>query len=458
MSGFGFPEGFLWGVATSAYQVEGSPLADGAGPNVWHRFCREPGRVLHGDTGDVACDHYRRFRDDIRLMAELGIRAYRFSIAWSRIFPEGRGRLNRAGLAHYQDLVDTLLGHGIQPMITLYHWDLPLALDSVGGWVQRDSAYWFADYAHTLFRALGDRVPLWVTLNEPFVVMDAGYRTGVHAPGHTSVAEAPLVSHNLLRAHALAVQAFRADGRGRIGLAVNLEPKYPASDDAKDRAAAERAEAYMNRHYLDPIFLGAYPPELQEIFGPRWPRFPEADLRLIREPIDFLGVNYYTRAVVRDNPGDEFLGYSPVPQTGAEHTDMGWEIFPAGLKTALLWVRRRYGDVPLYLTENGAAFPDRPGDDGSIQDDRRIAYYRSHLLAALEAIREGVDLRGYFAWSLLDNFEWTYGYSKRFGIVHVDFATQRRIPKASARFFSEVIASHGGILAEGEGSRAGNPG
>lgn len=458
MSGFGFPEGFLWGVATSAYQVEGSPLADGAGPNIWHRFCREPGRVLHGDTGDVACDHYRRFREDVRLMAELGIRAYRFSIAWSRIFPEGKGRLNRAGLAHYQDLVDTLLGHGIQPMITLYHWDLPLALDSAGGWIQRDSAYWFADYAHTLFRALGDRVPLWVTLNEPFVVMDAGYRTGVHAPGHTSVAEAPLVSHNLLRAHALAVQAFRADGRGRIGLAVNLEPKYPASDDAKDRAAAERAEAYMNRHYLDPIFLGAYPPELQKIFGPHWPRFPEADLRLIREPIDFLGVNYYTRAVVRDDPGDELLGCSPVLQTGAEHTDMGWEIFPEGLKTVLLWVHRRYGEVPLYLTETGAAFPDRPGGDGSIQDDRRIAYYRSHLLAALEAIREGVDLRGGFAWSLLDNFEWAYGYSKRFGIVYVDFATQRRTPKASARFFSGVIASNGGILAEGEGSRAGNLG
>jgi beta-glucosidase len=455
MKEFGFPAGFLWGVATSAYQVEGSPLADGAGPNIWHRFCREPGRILRGDTGDVACDHYRRFRDDVRLMAELGIRAYRFSIAWSRIFPEGKGRINRAGLAHYQDLVDTLLGHGIQPMITLYHWDLPLALDTAGGWAQRDSAYWFADYAHTMFRALGDRVPLWVTLNEPFVIMDAGYRTGVHAPGHASVEEAPRVSHNLLRAHALAVQAFRADGRGQIGLVVNLEPKYPATDDVRDRAAAERAEAYMNRHYLDPIFLGAYPPELQEIFGPHWPRFPEADLRLIREPIDFLGVNYYTRAVVREDPGGGFLGCSSVPQTGAQHTDMGWEIFPEGLKTVLLWVRRRYGDVPLCLTENGAAFPDRPEEDGSIQDDRRVAYYRSHLLAALEALREGVDLRGYFAWSLLDNFEWTHGYSKRFGIVYVDFATQRRTPKASAWFLSEVIASQGGILAEGEGSRAG---
>ncbi|QJD30051.1 GH1 family beta-glucosidase [Methylococcus geothermalis] len=446
MSRYEFPENFLWGVATSAYQVEGSPLADGAGPSNWHRFCRQPGRILNGDTGDLACDHYRRFREDIALMKELGLSAYRFSIAWSRVFPEGKGRLNPRGLAHYQSLVDTLLAHGIRPMATLYHWDLPAALEDAGGWANRDSAGWFADYAHTVIRALGDKIDFWATLNEPWVIMDAGYMSGVHPPGHVSPKEAPWVSHNLLRAHALGVQAFRADGRGQIGLVVNLEPKYAATSSRDDRAATERAHAYMNRQYLDPVLRGAYPEELAEIFGPHWPRFESEDLRLIQEPIDYLGINYYTRAVVKHDPRGGPLEVSAVPQRGAEHTAMGWEVYPQGLKDILRWVKARYGDIPLYITENGAAFADPPPADGRIDDRRRIAYYRSHLRALHEAIAEGVDVRGYFAWSLLDNFEWTYGYAKRFGLVQVDPASQQRRPKASAGFYAEVAQSNGAVL------------
>ncbi|AAU92142.1 MULTISPECIES: GH1 family beta-glucosidase [Methylococcus] len=446
MSRYEFPERFLWGAATSAYQVEGSPLADGAGPSNWHRFCRQPGRILNGDTGDTACDHYRRFREDVALMKALGLSAYRFSIAWSRIFPEGKGRINWRGIAHYQALVETLLEHGIRPMATLHHWDLPAALEDLGGWANRDSAGWFADYAHTVIRALGNEIDLWATLNEPWVIMDAGYVSGVHPPGHRSLKDAPWVTHNLLRAHALAVQAFRADGRGQIGLVVNLEPKYALTDSRDDRAAAERAHAYMNRQYLDPVLHGAYPDELAEISALHWPSFESEDLRVIQEPIDYLGINYYTRAVVRHDPSGGPLEVTAVPQRGVEHTEMGWEVYPQGLKDVLAWVKARYGDIPLYITENGAAFADPEGENGRIDDTRRIAYYRSHLRALHEAIAQGVDVRGYFAWSLLDNFEWTYGYARRFGLVQVDPLTQRRIPKASAGFYAEVAQTNGAVL------------
>jgi beta-glucosidase len=443
-----FPPEFLWGAATSAYQIEGSPLADGAGPSIWHRYVRLPGVIDGGDTGDVACDHYRRYPEDIRLMQGLGLKAYRFSVSWSRVFPEGRGRLNPKGLDFYRRLLDALLAAGIEPLPTLYHWDLPAALDDLGGWVNRDSAAWFADYAHVLFRALEGKVKRWATLNEPWVVVDGGYLHGVHAPGHASLQEAPLASHNLLRAHALAVQAFRADGRGEIGLVVNLEPKYAVSDAPAEMAAIARAHAYMNRQYLDPVFFGTYPDELAEIFGDAWPSFPQEDMKLIREPFDFLGVNYYTRSVNRADTLSPPVCAAPVRQAGAEYTEMGWEVFPQGLKETLLWVKRRYGDLPLYITENGAAFADPQPENGRVEDARRVEYLRSHLRAAHEAIQEGVNLRGYFVWSLLDNFEWSYGYSKPFGLVHVDFATQRRTPKASAGFYSRVIQSSGGALWE----------
>lgn len=443
-----FPEGFLWGASTSAYQIEGSPLADGAGPSIWHRFAHTPGNVENGDTGDIACDHYRRYDEDVRLMHELGLNAYRFSIAWPRILPDGTGRVNPAGLDFYARLIDTLLEHEIRPCVTLYHWDLPAALDDRGGWLNHDIADWFADYASLVFRELDDRVPMWSTLNEPWVVTDGGYLYGALAPGHCTLHEASIAAHNLLRAHGAAVDAYRAEGRHRVGLVVNLEPKYPASNLPEDLAATALADAYMNRQFLDPVFLGHYPKEMAEIFGDAWPDFPPDDMDQIRRPIDFLGVNYYTRGVMRYDPADLFLGASRVSQPRQTYTETEWEVFPDGLTDVLTWVRARYGDMPLYITENGAAFYDPPQVDGRLDDPLRVAYYRDHLRAAHRAIEEGVDLRGYFAWSLLDNFEWSEGFSKRFGLVHVDYETQHRTPKASARFYADVIRTHGAALGQ----------
>ncbi|HEV2064820.1 MAG TPA: GH1 family beta-glucosidase [Thermoanaerobaculia bacterium] len=442
-----FPEGFLWGAAVSAYQVEGSPLADGAGPSIWHRFSHTPGLVPDGDTGDVACDFYRRYGDDVRLMRELGLTAFRFSVSWSRVIPEGRGSLNLKGLDFYERLVDALLANGIRPLVTLFHWDLPAALDDRGGWLNPDIAEWFADYARVLFRALDDRVELWTTLNEPWVVTDGGYLHGKLAPGHRSLFEAPIASHNLLRAHAAGVAAYRAEGRHRIGLVVNLEPKYSASESPEDLAATRRADAYMNRQFLDPVFLGRYPEELPGIFGPAWPDFPATDFDAIRQPIDFLGVNYYTRGVVQNETNAWPVGAARVRQAG-RHTEMDWEVYPEGLFDTLRWVRERYGAIPLYVTENGAAFEDPPPSDGTVEDPLRVSYLREHLLAARRALAAGVDLRGYFVWSLLDNFEWSHGTSKRFGLIRVDYDTQKRTPKASARFYSRVIQSKGAALEE----------
>jgi beta-glucosidase len=441
-----FPPGFVWGAAVSAYQVEGSPLADGAGPSNWHRFSHTPGHISDGGTGDVACDQYRRFRSDVRLMRDLGLDAYRFSIAWGRIFPEGRGRVNRRGLDHYIRLVDALLNAGIQPFVTLFHWDLPAALEDRGGWLNPDIAGWFADYATVLFRALDGRVRFWATLNEPWVVTDGGYLHGKLAPGHRDLFETPIAARNLLLAHAAAVRAYRANGRHSIGIVINLEPKYPASRRAEDVAATARADAYMNRQFLDPIFLGRNPREMRAIFGEAWRNFAKSELEGIREPIDFLGINYYTRSVVRNAPMAPPVRAAAAPQARAIHTETGWEVFARGLTDCLLQVRRRYGDLPIYITENGAAFRDPSRAARPRRDSLRVAYIRDHIRAAHEAIRRGVDVRGYFIWSLLDNFEWSHGYSKRFGIFHVDYATQKRTPKASARFYAEVIRTNGAAL------------
>jgi len=444
-----FPNDFLWGCATAAYQVEGSPLADGAGQSIWHRFVHTPGLVRNGDTGDVACDHYRRYKEDVALMGSLGLNAYRFSISWSRVLPEGRGRVNAAGLGFYERLVDALLERGIQPLATLYHWDLPAALDDRGGWLNPDIAHWFAEYADVVFRKLDDRVKMWATLNEPWVVTDGGYLHGALAPGHKNKYEAPIASHHLMRSHAMAVKAYRATGRNKIGLVVNLEPKYPASRSPEDLAARQRAEAYMNRQYLDPVFHGRYPTELKEIFGEAWPEWPASDYALLKEPFDFLGVNYYTRNVTRHDPNAWPLRAGPQLQKSATYTETGWEVFPQGLTDVLLWVKENYGPIPMYITENGAAFFDPPVADGDVvEDPLRVKYFRAHLRAVREAMRRGCDIRGYFAWSLLDNLEWSLGYTKRFGIVHVDFETQKRTPKQSARFYSQVIATKGAVLAE----------
>ncbi len=438
-----FPSGFLWGAATSAYQIEGAPLDDGAGPSTWHRFSHTPGRTENNETGDVACDHYHRYKEDVALMRDLGLGAYRFSISWSRILPEGTGAVNERGLDFYRRLVDELLGAGIKPVATLYHWDLPAALDDRGGWLNRDISWWFADYAQVLFRALGDRVAMWTTLNEPWVVSDGGYLLGALAPGHRNHFEAPIASHNLLRSHAAAVQAYRTIGKSPIGIVVNLEPKYPASESYEDREATRRADAYMNRQYLDPLFFGSYPTELREMFGEAWPDFPAWDFEELQQPLDYLGINYYTRGLTKSDPATVIERATRVRNPRAAYTETSWEVFPQGLTDILVWVKERYGNLPLYVTENGAAFYDPPTlIDGRIDDPLRVAYFRQHLGAVLDAIDRGADVRGYFAWSLLDNYEWALGYSKRFGIVHVDYATLERTPKASARYYADVIRAN----------------
>ena len=443
-----FPPHFLWGAATAAYQVEGSPLADGAGVSTWHRFSHTPGRVANGDTGDVACDHYRRYKQDVALMRELGLTAYRFSISWSRVLPDGTGRVNEKGLDFYRRLIDELRTNNIQPLVTLYHWDLPAALDDRGGWLNRDIANWFAEYAQVCYRALDDRKPIWTTLNEPWVVTDAGYQHGVLAPGHANVYETPIAAHNLLRSHGAAVAAYRAMSKGTIGIVVNLEPKHAASDSKEDRDAVKRADAYMNRQYLDPIFFGKYPEELAEMYGEAWPDFPADDFKLITEKVDYVGLNFYKRGIVKNDPAKviERASYIDNPR-GSVVTDIGWEVFAPALTEPLLWIHERYGKPPIYITENGAAFYDPPSArDGVIEDPLRRNYLRDHLLASLEAMKKGVDLRGYCVWSLLDNFEWALGYSKRFGIIHVDYATQTRTKKASAKFYADVIRTNGSAL------------
>ena len=444
-----FPDNFLWGCATSAYQVEGSPLADGAGPGIWQRFAHTPGN-MH-DTGDVACDHYRRFKGDVALMRRLGLQAYRFSTSWSRILPQGRGSVNQAGLDFYERLIDELLANGIIPLLTLYHWDLPAALDDCGGWLNADSADWFADYARLLFRKFDGRVQSWVTLNEPWVISDGGYLHGTLAPGHRNLYEAPIASHNLLRAHGRAVQAYRAEGRHQIGIVVNIEPKHPASAARADIDAARRADACMNRQFLDPIFLGRYPHEMNEIFGAAWPNWPAADFALIGQPLDFIGVNYYTRSVCRFDPAAWPVQAASVRQPQASYTESGWEVYPEGLTEALAGIHNRYGAMPLYVMENGSAFYDPPvAKGGRVHDPLRTDCLRQSVAALYGALEIGVDLRGYMVWSLLDNLEWMQGFSRRFGIVHVNFLTQRRTPKDSARLYARIIASNGACLNRSE--------
>ena len=447
MTKTGFPDDFLWGAATAAYQIEGSPLADGAGPSIWQRFSHDPRLMAaKGATGDVACDHYNRMESDVALMKELGLQAYRFSVNWGRVLPEGIGQVNTKGLGFYDRLVDELLANGITPLLTLHHWDLPAALDDKGGWLNRDSADWFTEYASVMYKALDDRVKKWVTLNEPWVITDGGYLHGALAPGHRNMFETPIASHNLMRAHGRAVQAYRVEGKNEIGLVVNIEPKYAASNSLEDQAATARADAYMNRQYLDAALKGAYPKEMTEIFGEAWPQWPQSDMDDICQPVDFIGINYYTRNVVRADENQWPLRASPVPQN-ATHTTTHWEVHPPALTDMLLWFRDRYGDIPLYITENGAAFYDPPqaGPDG-IDDPLRCDYLRTHISAIGDAIRQGVDVRGYMAWSLLDNLEWSLGFSKRFGIIHVDYETQQRTLKRSAKFYSNVIATNGGNL------------
>lgn len=448
LSGSTFPADFLWGAATSAYQIEGSPVADGAGESIWHRFSHAPGKIFADQHGDVACDHYRRFVDDVHLMRDLGIRAYRFSISWSRVLPGGIGQPNQAGIDFYQRLVDTLLECDIQPMATLYHWDLPQAIEDRGGWAHADSAKWFTEYAALMYRALDDRITLWATLNEPWVVVNEGYVEGRHAPGRRDRAEAAAVSKNLLLAHAAAVQTYREIGKHSIGLVVNLVPIQSATDAVADQEAANRLDAYLNRQFLDPAMLGEIPEELVEMFGPDWPNWTDDELRQVQQPIDFVGVNYYLRLVVCDDPAAGPPRARIVDRPELPHTATNWEIYAPGLLETLHWIKDRYGNPPVYITENGAAFEDVLLPNRGVNDCQRVEYLVEHLKAARQATDAGIDLRGYFLWSLLDNFEWQSGYSTRFGIVYVDFANQQRIPKTSAHFYSNVIRTNGAALDE----------
>ncbi|MDX2170852.1 MAG: GH1 family beta-glucosidase [Deltaproteobacteria bacterium] len=430
-----FPDGFRWGTATAAYQIEGAWDADGKGPSIWDEFSHTPGRIRDGDTGDAACDHYHRYRDDVALMAELGLDAYRFSISWPRVLPSGSGAANQAGLDFYSRLVDALLERHITPFITLYHWDLPQALQARGGWGSRDIAGWFGDYATLLGRALGDRVTHWITFNEPMAFIVLGHNFGIHAPGLSDPALAFQASHHMNLAHGNAVRALRATSPGAvIGITQVSMPCYPASDDPADRDAAWRYDGFVNRWYWEPPLLGRYPQDVLDRLGALAPAIAPGDLEQIAPPLDFFGHNSYTRAVVRHDPDSALVGAKTV-QTGNPSTAMGWEIYPDHLYDALTRITRDYGAPDIYITENGAAFEDRVVN-GRVDDPERTSYLREHLLACQRAIADGVKLRGYFCWSLLDNFEWTYGYSKRFGLIHVDFATQQRIVKASGRFFA----------------------
>lgn len=445
-----FPTGFLWGVATSAFQIEGAVDVDGRGESIWDRFSAAPGAIADGSTGARACDHYHRVETDLDLLSELGVGAYRFSIAWPRLFPDGGTTLNPAGLAFYDRLVDGLLDRGIRPAPTLYHWDLPQPLQDRGGWPARDTVGRFVHYATAVFEALGDRVRLWMTHNEPWMASFIGHLRGVHAPGLRDLQSALRAAHHLLLSHGEAVRAFRASGRpGEIGIVLNLQPTYPATGSAADRDAARGSDGYTNRWFLDPLYLARYPEDTIARFeraGGRVDFVADGDMDIIAEPTDFLGVNYYSCRRVSaagPAPGQEFGWRVEEPGPDVPRSGMGREIFPEGLTSLLRRLRDDYGDRPLYVTENGVPYRDEAVDAaGRVPDQRRVAYLREHIEAMHRAIADGADVRGYFVWSLLDNFEWAAGYGPRFGLVHVDYDTLERVPKDSFRYYAQVIRAN----------------
>jgi beta-glucosidase len=440
-----FPNHFLLGAATAAYQVEGAAHEDGRVASIWDTFCRTPGKVRHGDTGDIACDHYHRMEDDLNLISALGLRAYRFSIAWPRVMPDGKGKPNQKGLDFYRRLLGGLKSRGVVPMATLYHWDLPQSLQDIGGWINRDTAYRFADYAATMAAAFKEDVAFWVTINEPWCSAFAGHLEGRHAPGLTDLASAVAAGHHLLLGHGLAVRALReAQVTGEVGIAVNLSDVHPATSQAEDIAAAARVDGYENRWFLDPLFKSGYPEDMVTWYGRQanLSAIPQDDFEIIRAPIDFVGINYYERKVV--SHGDGVNGAQRQRPEGSL-TAGGLPVRPDGLSDILTRVQFEYTKLPLYVTENGAAFNDYVDPEGGIDDVERIAFLDGHLRSVKAAIQAGIDVRGYFVWSLMDNLEWADGYSRRFGIVYVDFRTQTRIPKASAGWYREVIGAEAAV-------------
>ncbi len=447
-----FPAHFLWGAATAAYQIEGAAREDGRGLSIWDRFSHTPGNTHDGDTGDMAANHYHLMEQDVDLMANLGLDAYRFSIAWPRILPQGSGSVNVQGLDFYDRLVDKLLARGITPVATLYHWDLPVALQDRGGWVNRDTALAFAEYTEVVARRLGDRVPRWITLNEPWCSAYLGYGVGAHAPGMRSMHAAFAAAHHLLLAHGLALPRLRelAQPDAHIGITLNLTPVYGADLRPATLYAQKQVDRFHNRWFLDPIFRGSYPSGLFEDFGESPPPIEVGDLASIAAPIDFLGINYYSRLLIRasetpkedSSPASYFDGKIVGPVPGSVYTDMGWEIYPEGLVDVLLRVHNEYGPKAIMVTENGAAFRDAWDGSEYVRDTQRVEYLRGHLQALAVALMLGIPVEGYFAWSLLDNFEWAEGYARRFGIVYVDYPTQRRIVKDSGQWYAELLATH----------------
>jgi beta-glucosidase len=435
-----FPRDFVWGAATASYQIEGAANEDGRGESVWDRFCATPGKVRNGDTGAVACDFYHRYREDIGLMRELGLDAFRFSVAWPRVLPQGRGRVNAKGLDFYDRLVDELLGNGIEPYVTLFHWDTPQALEDAGGWPVRATVDAYAEYVEVVASRLGDRVRHWITHNEPWVVAWVGHGWGHHAPGRTSDADALATAHHLLLSHGRAVEILRRLApQAEVGITLNLDHPYAASDDPEDAAAARWVDGLHNRWFLDPIFRGEYPADMLEAWRESMPAVEDGDLATIAAAIDFLGVNNYTAPLVG---ADSNGGRSQIlHRANVDRTDMGWDVVPDGLHDLLLRLQRDYAPPAVYVTENGAAYADVRGHDGSVPDPERQAYLAEYIDAAGRALAAGVPLRGYFTWSLLDNFEWAWGYWKRFGLVYVDYATLERIPKGSFYWYRDFIAA-----------------
>jgi beta-glucosidase len=447
-----FPPDFLWGAATSAYQIEGAAHEDGRALSVWDRFATVPGATYQGETGEIAADHYHRMEEDVALMAELNLNAYRFSLSWPRILPQGTGTINQRGLDFYDRLVDALLARGIRPLATLYHWDLPVALQDRGGWLVRDTAYAFAEYAGVVARRLGDRVDCWLTHNEPWCSAYLGYADGTHAPGVRDKKLAVIVGHHVLLAHGLSVPRLRAhiSPQAQVGIALDFYPVYAADERPETLLAIKRADTFRNRWFLDPLFRGCYPDDLFTDLNVAPPPILEDDFSIISVPIDFLGVNYYSRMIVRDRADSE----STIGQTGhassyeavvripgATYTEMGWEVFPDGLANILTRIHHEYAPKAMVVTESGAAFDDHWDGNSAVHDQQRIDYLRAHIQTVANVIRQGVPVKGYIVWSFLDNFEWSEGYHKRFGLVYVDYPTQRRIIKDSGRWYSSFVAS-----------------
>jgi beta-glucosidase len=435
-----FPKSFTWGVATASYQIEGGAHEECRGESIWDRFARQPGKVYKQQNGEIACDHFHRYPEDVQLMADLGIQSYRFSFAWPRLFPE-EGKFNREGLEFYKRLLDELEAKGIMPAATIYHWDLPTWLQDKGGWTNRETVDHFVMYAKVLFEAFGSRIKSWITHNEPWCAAFLGYALGVHAPGHTDWNEALSASHHLLLSHGKVIEAYRSMGLdGEIGITLNLSPAVPATDTPKDAAASERSDGFANRWFLDPIFKGSYPVDMMTLYEKRFGPLhfvKEGDLDTISARMDFLGINYYSHNIIEDDENNDILGAGTISET-ENVTDMGWGIHPESLYHLLTRIKTDYSEIPLYITENGAAYPDQK-IDGKVEDHDRIKYLQDHFEAALRFIEEKGNLKGYYVWSFMDNYEWAFGYSKRFGIIYVDYETLERTPKESYKWYQKVI-------------------